>query len=79
MLAGSSAPDFRFEMAGFRTTNERYHEAAVAVPQATIDHAYVAAGLAITTVVHGSWSGRPGGTGGQDFVVAGKQSSVTTA
>jgi SAM-dependent methyltransferase len=72
---GGSALDFRFEMDGFRTTNERYPEAAVAVPQATIDRACAGAGLAITTVIHGAWSGRPGGTGAKDFIVAGKVAS----
>lgn len=67
---GRSSLDFRFSRPGYRTTNERIPEAAVAYEEADVRRELERSGLRIVEVRYGVWSGRSDGVGWQDVVVA---------
>jgi hypothetical protein len=67
---GRGAIDFRFERPGYWTSNERIPEAAVAYEEADVTQRFEHHGLRIQEIQYGAWSGREGGVGWQDVVVA---------
>ena len=71
---GQSSLDFRFSGPGYRTNNERIPEAAVAYEEADVRGGLEGSGLSIVNVRYGVWSGRSGGVGWQDVVVAERRS-----
>jgi SAM-dependent methyltransferase len=74
IAAGRSAIDFRHEMDGFRTSDRRTPEAAIALPEDFVRGLFEQAGLAVEEPIRfGSWSGRPDFLSYQDIVLARKR------
>ena len=70
---GRSQIDFKFELEGFRTSDRRTPESAVAYPEKTIHALLMKHGLATDGIAHyGSWSGKTPFVSFQDIIVARK-------
>lgn len=67
---GRSSLNFRFSRPGYWTDNERIPEAAVAYEETDVREELERSGLRIAKVRYGVWSGRSGGVGWQDLLVA---------
>ena len=67
---GRSSLNFRFSRPGYWTDNERIPEAAVAYEETDVREKLERSGLRIAKVRYGVWSGRSGGVGWQDLLVA---------
>lgn len=67
---GRSSLNFRFSRPGYWTDNERIPEAAVAYEETDVREELERSGLRIARVRYGVWSGRSGGVGWQDLLVA---------
>lgn len=70
MENGRSGLDFRFRRLGYWTNNERIPEAAVAYEETDVLAELERNRLRIAKIQYGIWSGRSGGEGWQDIVVA---------
>jgi SAM-dependent methyltransferase len=71
IAAGASTMDFVHEMNGFRTTDLRTPEAAIALPESFVRTCFTEAGLVIEEPIrYGSWSGREDFLSAQDIVIA---------
>jgi SAM-dependent methyltransferase len=73
IASGASAIDFRHQLDGFRTSDRRTPEAAIALPEAFIRDLYESAGLELEEPIRfGSWSGRASFLSYQDIWLAQK-------
>jgi SAM-dependent methyltransferase len=70
---GTSSMAFMHELDGFRTTDLRTPEAAIALPEDFVRTCFTEAGLVVAEPIrYGSWSGRPDFLSAQDIVIAHK-------
>jgi len=70
---GGPSSSFNFKYphpSGYRCTNKRNPEAALAYPEKTVRELFARHGLGIEDVRYGTWSGRPGGFSGQDITIS---------
>ena len=72
--SGESRIDFRHDMDGFRTSDARTPESAIAYPEERIRMLLEKHGLAVNEPIrYGSWCGRKEFLSYQDLIVAGKR------
>ena len=70
---GTSSMAFVHEMNGFRTTDPRTPEAAIALPEDFVRTCFTDAGLVVEEPIrYGSWSGREDFLSAQDILIAHK-------